>query len=325
MKILLTGASGFIGTRLAEALSQKHYVSCLLRSTPKNGLEKLPIRTYVGSFEDSVFLQKTLVSHDAIIHCAGSAGTWGSKSFYEKSNLELTKRLSQAAQEAKIKKWIQISTPSIYFEFKNQKNISEDFLPKTLSSHYAESKLAADLYLLSQKNLNTTILRPRFVLGRGDQQILPRILRYMKKGYYPLIGTGLQKIDVTNITNLCQAVEKALLVNSTLSGEVYNVSNGEPITLLELIEEIKLHCGAPVKTIKIPKTIALFAAKVFEGLHALGVAPQNFWLHPLEVAVMTQDMTLNVDKIKRDLGYVPEKNFRSAIAEYFEIQKAPTP
>ena len=319
MKILLTGASGFIAGRIAEHLIQKgHILRCILRKeAPEELVKRIPTAQFVvGSFLDDIFLKRSCEDIDVVVHCAGLAGTWGTRDSFWKANVEVTRQLAKAANECHIQRWIQLSSPSIYFEFKDQENIDETFLPKAFSSFYAESKYEADRILFENKGFRTIALRPRFVLGKGDQQIVPRMLRFMNKGFYPLVGDGKQKIDVTNISNVCQAVEISLNAPESAWGEVYNISNGSPIRFLDLIQELKKRILKPVKIFLIPKKLTSVFAFLFRQIEKSTGFYKDQWLHPLEVGVMTQSMSLNIDKAKNKLGYFPESDFKKALEEY---------
>lgn len=192
-------------------------------------------------------------------------------------------------------------------------------MPNTFSSFYAESKYEADKLLFTNETFKTIALRPRFVLGKGDQQIVPRMLRYMKKGFYPLVGNGYQKIDVTNVSNVCQAVDLCLKAPENAWGEIYNISNGSPIRFLDFIHQLSHRNSKPIKIYCIPKKIVNLFAFFFQQIEKNTGSYKEQWLHPLEVGVMTQSMSLNISKAKSKLGYQPESDFKKAIEEYFSL------
>src|SRR5262249_4414951 len=137
-----------------------------------------------GDLSDAAFARRAVQGMDAVIHCAGLAGTWGPYQEFYRANVLATRNLLEACKDHGVKRLINISSPSIYFDYKDQFDLREDFVPPRFSNAYAQTKFEAERLMSSYHSpqLETVSLRPRSVIGRGDQNVLPRLVRLQQTG-----------------------------------------------------------------------------------------------------------------------------------------------
>ncbi len=162
----------------------------------------------------SIFARMRLEGVEAVIHCAGLAGTWGAFDKYYDANVAGTENLLSAARTNRCRRFINISSPSIYFEFRDQLDLKEDYRPKKFSNAYARTKWMAETLVQAANSaeLQTVLpLRPRSVIGASDQNVLPRLIRLQETGSLVQIGRGENVVDITTVGNLIQAVELCLM------------------------------------------------------------------------------------------------------------------
>ena len=320
MKILITGATGFIGRRIAEDfLKQGHTVLGTGRNREK-GQELVGIGTQfeAGDLCDLGFCKKICEGVDAIVHCAGLAGTWGSYQSYYQANVFSTQNLLKAAQEAGVKRFINISSPSIYFDFCDQYNLKEDQLPKKFSNHYAKTKYEAEKLVekAHQDGFLTVNLRPRFVIGAGDTNIIPRMIRLQKAGMLKQIGDGKNRVDVTSVANVIEAVRLCFLAPIENMGQTYNISNGQSVRLWDFIDEVLSALGVATERPHVPAAPVMFLAHINEKLCRLFGVKEEPKILPITIAVMKQSMTLDISKAREKLGYQPVQTTAEAIQEF---------
>jgi nucleoside-diphosphate-sugar epimerase len=322
MKILVTGATGFIGGRVVERLLSipGNTVVCTGRSEPKRDLlsSSLQVEFLKGDFDDSEFALRAMKGVEAVIHCAGKAGTWGEYEAYYKANVDLTDKILKAAQSSATKRFINISSPSIYFDFKDQLNLKEGDLPAQFSNHYARTKYEAEKLVATAQNesLDTVSLRPRFVVGAGDHTVLPRIIKLQKSGWLFQIGNGKNIVDVTSISNLLDAIVLCLNAPREAMGETYNICNGEPLPFWKLVDLVLKSVGIEVRRKRISKRMLMAIARANEWVCRNTGRKEEPDLLPISVGVVSQSMTLNIDKAKSKLGYSPRQPIEDAIAEF---------
>ena len=144
MKILVTGATGFLGSRLIEKLDNLNYIDGIIATGRKirktHYIESEKIKYLLGELSDNKFVNQITSDVDIIINCASLSSPWGTYSDFEKANIHTQNNLIQASKINKIKKIIYISSPGVYYEFKDLIDILEtSTLPKKFVNHYARN------------------------------------------------------------------------------------------------------------------------------------------------------------------------------------------
>ena len=236
MKILLTGATGFLGFRTLEKLVEQEEVTSIIATgrTMKATHQVLhPKVTYVlGDLSDKAFVESITSDVDYVIHAAALSSPWGKYSEFEDANLRSQINLIHSVQRSKLIKYIYISTPSMYFDSNNRTNIREnEALPRKFVNAYAHTKRMAELELV-QSGLPYVILRPRALTGRGDTVIMPRIITSFKEGKLKIIGAGKNIVDLTSVANAVDAILLSLKAEGPALNQIYNITNGEPVNLI---------------------------------------------------------------------------------------------
>ena len=146
-KILITGATGFLGSRLVEKMSTINGLEILATGRTlktQNISNKSNLEFVLGNLEDTKFIDSLTSGIDTIIHTAALSSQMGNPKDFHRTNIEVTKNLLKAAKAKRVKKFIFISSPSVYFRFKHQLDLKEsDILPKPINS-YSYSKREAE-------------------------------------------------------------------------------------------------------------------------------------------------------------------------------------
>jgi nucleoside-diphosphate-sugar epimerase len=309
MKIIITGATGFIGRNLAESLHQGGIqVIATGRSLvvgkklQEQGIEFIP-----ADIKDQSQLNNAFSPADYVIHCAAKAGDWGSyREFYE-TNVIGTRNVINACKGNGIRKIIYISTPSAYFNGKDRYNILESEPLPQKQFNYGKTKLMAEseLLVLEKEGFKTIILRPRAVYGKYDQNIVPRFLRLAEKKNLPLINGGKALVDITYVGNVVSAVKNCFTAPDDAWNEVYNISNGFPITMKEWISQLLEIFDRPFKPKDVPEPIAKTIAVINELVSILPFGNKKPELTRFTAGYVAKSMTLSIEKAKQKLNYVP--------------------
>ncbi len=317
MQILVTGSNGFIGKEICHRLLKKgHQVLGTGRSP---SLFEAPSFTYLrGDLTSLEHIKKLVKKCDAVIHCAGKAGAWGSFDSFKTANVDATENLLGACKDSGVKRFINFSSPSIYFQYKDQFNLKEDDIPPKFSNAYAETKYLAEKKVseYNSPSFLTVSLRPRGVIGKGDTNWLPRIIEMRKKNLLIQPGTGENITDFTSVENLVDIVEYLLTAPPDRFGESYNISNDEPVKLWDFIEDALAVVKMDGKRKRIPLSLILPLARANEFLqNALGTKKEPSLL-PIKVGVAAFSMTLNIEKAKSRLDYKPRVKTEKALQDF---------
>lgn len=322
MNILVTGGSGFIGGRYIEHLAQRHEVNisfCARSRRDIHWADTTHAHFFQGDLLDIPFVNHICKNMDMVVHCAGLTGVWGKYNTYYQANVVATENIIAACQYAGVQRLVNLSTPSIYFDYKDHLNIAEDFLPERFAENYPRTKYQAErrVTLAHTDSLRTLSLRPRMVLGRGDHSVFPRLLRMAERQMLHRIGAGRNIVSVTSAENMMHALDCAVFGPDSVYGDVYNIANPQPVKLWEMVDAMLVKAGyAPLER-SVPIGAAMASAWLNETLSALLRKEAEPTLTRSKVAVMTKSMTLGIEKARRKLGYRPSDDAERSIDEFF--------
>lgn len=219
---LVTGANGFIGSHLVEALCLRNiHVRCLVRKTSNlQWIRHLDIELIQADFNDPESLVKSVQNIDVIFHLAGATKAFDEKSF-QLSNITATQNLLAAAlsDQPHLKRFLFVSTQAAAGPSRNKTPVKEtdETHPLTL---YGKSKRAAEFAVLScADRLPVTIVRSPSVFGPRDRDML-QIFRAVKFGIQPVLGLKSHYASLVYVDDLVNGLIQAA-VSSESIGETY--------------------------------------------------------------------------------------------------------
>ncbi|RYY73519.1 MAG: NAD(P)-dependent oxidoreductase [Gammaproteobacteria bacterium] len=311
MKILVTGGTGFLGRHIVWRLAELGHDIVFTGRDAQAAAQVSELARTPASWlalnhghAESALVQAAR-GMDAIVHSAALSSPWGKYADFYEANVTGTEEVLSACIVNQIPRLIHISTPSLYFDFKDRLNINEqEPLPPPVND-YASTKGQAEQRVLSSKVPERVILRPRAIFGPWDNTLMPRILRVMKNGSIPLMRGGQALLDITYVENVVEAVVLAL--TKPISGNVktYNVTNGEPQTLHSLLQQMASAFELPLRTRPLPWWLvsALAQTLEFTARKTHGREPK---ITRYGAGVLAFSQTLDISAIQEDLGYRPQ-------------------
>jgi nucleoside-diphosphate-sugar epimerase len=324
MKIVLTGATGFLGFRTLERLIEQDEIESIVATGRKIKQSHLVTHAKVeyrlGDLSNVEFLSELLEGATHIVHAAALSSPWGKYADFEKINLTVQKNLIVAARKNNVERMVFISTPSIYFEMIDKFNIKEsDPLPKQFINAYSETKYLAELELKDSK-IPFVILRPRALIGRGDTVIMPRIIRAYNENRLRIVGDGKNIVDLTSVANVANAIWLSLNVNSKGLNQIYNITNDEPVELWKSISDVLYRLGKIPPTKKIPLKILRLIARIMEQKSKYTNMKEPV-LTEYGVGILANTFTMDISKAKNLLNYELTITIEEAIDEFIEWYK----
>jgi nucleoside-diphosphate-sugar epimerase len=180
---------------------------------------------------------------------------------------------------------------------------------------YPSSKAKAEQLVRAANGagLETVVIRPRFVWGRGDSTLLPALVELVRSGRFRWVGGGRHLTATTHVDNTVEGLW--LGATTAAPGSVYFVTDGDPVVFREFVSRLLETQGVTAPTGSVPAPVAGVAARVAEGLWRVlrrsGPPP----LTRFAVWVSSQECTIDIGRAERELGYRPVKSREQGLAE----------
>ncbi|MEV7525742.1 dTDP-glucose 4,6-dehydratase [Streptomyces sp. NPDC091371] len=304
MRILVTGAAGFIGSHFVRRLLDNHYpqwtdaqVTALDKLTYAGNRDNLPaahprLRFVQGDVCDRALLDELLPGHDAVVHFAAEShvdrSLDGASEFF-RTNVLGTQTLFDAAVAAGTARVVHVSTDEVYGSL-DEGSWTED-LPLLPNSPYAASKAASDLVARAywrSHGLNVSVTRCSNNYGpyQHPEKLIPLFVTNLLEGeQVPLYGDGRNVREWLHVDDHCRAI--ALVLDGGRAGEVYNIGGGNERTNLAITQQLLELLGAGPEAVR-------------------RVADRK-----------AHDLRYSIDdsKIREELGYAPAIGFEQGLAD----------
>ena len=272
MKIFITGATGFTGSRVVPLLLKNGYqVRCLYRaSSDRSQLSSSEIEWVQGDLSDAQSLSTAIQGTDALVNIA-SLGFGHADS------------IIRAAQNVGIKRAIFISTTAIFTQ---------------LNAGSKKVRVAAEL-AIETSGLNYTILRPTMIYGSAHDRNMWRLIRFMRYSpIIPIFGDGKYLQQPIHVDDVAQALVSCLSNDKTI-GKSYNIAGKHPLTYNEVINTIARQMNKRVWKIFVPSEPVAFLLKFFERIRI------PFPIKTEQVLRLNENKDFSYSEAQKDFGFSP--------------------
>ncbi|WP_262677595.1 NAD-dependent epimerase/dehydratase family protein [Paenibacillus sp. J5C2022] len=323
---LVTGATGFVGKRLAGTLQRKGWQVTAFGRNEVAGkeLEDAGITFIKGNLAHREIVMEACRDQDVVFHSGALSSPWGAYQQFYDSNVLGTKHIVEGCREGGARRLVHVSTPSIYMNYRDRLNVAEDSpLPRKAANHYAATKRVAEEIVQQAhiEGLPAIIIRPRAIFGPGDTTLLPRLIRANDEGGVPMFRGGRIMMDLTYVDNVVHALLLCADAPESALGAAYNITNQEPVILLEVLERLFRVLDKPLKRRKVPYPLAYGLAGLLEWKARLLGSEKEPLLTRYSVGALGRHQTLDNTRARNALGYMPQVSVEEGIVRYAEWWK----
>jgi len=316
MKNLVTGATGFVGSHIAERLIKEgEEVVALVRKTSNTKfLSSIGVKFAYGDINDPESLKKVMQGIDIVYHSAALADEWISQKDAYHVNVEGTRNLLDAAKEAKVKRFVFISSLAV-LGMRDHHGTPADAPYHKTGDNYIDTKIDSEGLVMEyyeKYGLPVTVVRPGFVFGPRDNKLIPRLSDRLGKGQFMFVGSGKNKINAVYVENLTDAVISAARSQKAV-GQKYNVTNDSGMTLEELVLNIVNIWKFDTPKKHIPKFMAYLVCNVLTTLARLAKAKEPPYITKTRIKFLSLNLDFDITKTKDDLGYSPRVSIEEGL------------
>jgi len=316
MKILITGATGFLGNAVSTMLLERGHTLTLMG----RDFSKVRNLLYMGAtplrldLRDRDRVQAACADMEIVCHLGARSSRWGPRRDFWEVNVEGTRNVLEGCLEHKVKRLIYVSTPGVTFDGRDHFEVNEDapYAARFVSVYSETKKVAEEMVLGARALLEVGVLRLKSLYGPGDRALLPRLLEAAREGRLVQLGNGQNCLDFTYIDDAALAVVLALEHAAPFPVRpIWHITGGEHVRVWDVIYQILEHQGIPRKLPKIPLEVALLTAAALEQFaRVTGNEPV---LNRYITLLLARNQTYDIGKARRELGYAPQVPFEEGL------------
>lgn len=310
-RILITGATGFIGKNLVKRFLERNFEVFAL-VLPQEKIDKVDKRAKIlrGDLTKSTSFELP-EGIDYIINSAGVLGGFKiPDSVFVRVNVEGTKNILEKAVKGKVRKFVQVSSAGVAGPLPDG-IIADEETPYKPSNIYESTKTESEKLVLQYKNkIDVVIIRPEFIYGPNDLHVLGFFV-LINKGFFPVFKNGRSFLHPTYIDDLVDGIELALVKSK--SGQKFIICGEKPYRVKDLAREIGKAMGKNTKTPNIPMPIAYIMAFSAENISKITGKKPAFTF--AQIKFFTQNRAFTNKKAREELGFKPKFSLAQGVKE----------
>jgi nucleoside-diphosphate-sugar epimerase len=309
---IITGATGLIGSHIAEQLSAAgERVRALVRPTSDvSFLQSLGVDLAEGDLHDQLSIVRALQGGDIVYHCAARVGHWGKWADFERETVVTTSNVVAACREAGNPRLVHVSSVAAYGHPRPGVPITEE---TPLGQHYwlwdyyARAKVLAEEIVRAYPAV--TIVRPSWTYGPRDRVTISRLFPAILQRRVPIIGSGNNLLNIIYAGDIAAGTILAGEMPRAL-GQAYNLTSLGEITQIDLLNALTDALGLP----RIRKHVSAFLAMRFAFLKELVAKmlgrrqPPTITRHV--ISLVTRQTAFSIAKAQRELGWRPSTSLQ---------------
>jgi nucleoside-diphosphate-sugar epimerase len=309
MKVLITGATGFIGSHIVKSLVSKgHKVRTLVRKSSDTSDIKGPgVDLAYGDITDPESLTVAVKGMDAVIHLAAMVSDFGPYKDFIALNIDGVKNILNAAKDEGVSRFVHFSTNDVLGIHKGGVLVNDSFPYKKTGYPYPDTKIEGEKIVFDyyeKFGLPVSVIRPSWVYGPGDRTFIPEVVDAMRTRMMIYFGDKKNTISLNYIDNLTDAV-LLLLERPEAVGEAFIANDDHPVTWEWLVKKLADGLDLKLPKITLPFGLAMWIARVVEFVFKLLRIKSRPPLTTYAINICGSNMVYSASKMKDVLGYEP--------------------
>jgi nucleoside-diphosphate-sugar epimerase len=320
MRVLVTGATGFIGTALAERLAARgDRLRALVRPTSRTeALERLGAELTLGDVADPAALAAAVDGCQVVVHVAGAVKVLRASEFYQ-ANGEGTRCVAEAcAGAAHPPRLVYVSSLAAAGPSRDGRPRREDDAPAPVS-HYGESKLAGERAVRAvAERVEASIVRPPIVYGPRDRELMPQLLRMARLGFVLCVGSVEKRYSLVHVADLCEGIlavaERGRHVGREGAEGIYFLDGGPDHSWEEIAFAACAAAGRRARVVRVPELASVVVAAVSSLAAAVTGKASVLSLDKLK-EIRESAWTCTSERARRELGYAPRFPLTEGMAD----------
>jgi len=316
MRCFVTGATGFIGSRLVDSLVGAGYeVRALVRDPTRAAtLERAGVSPVIGDVAEPAGLAEALSGAQRVFHCAGLVGDWLDHDEARRVNVDGTRALLSASAAAGVERFVHLSSLSVY-GLGHHRGTDESAPLRYSGDAYIDSKIDAERMVrvwAGRDGPDCVIVRPGFVYGPGDRRFLPKLLDALARRRFVYVGDGSKLLNLSYVDDVATALLLAGSVPAA-AGRAYNIVDGTETSLRDFVEFLCDRLGLPAPTRRIVVPMGQAAAWAAETLARARRRPEAPRLSRGRLRFLAYNQHYSGVRATGELGYRPRFTYREGL------------
>lgn len=322
MKVLVTGAAGFLGGHLVDMLLERgDEVRAMVR--PVEDTSYLRTRSGVeivnGDLTDVASLKRVVQGVERVYNVGAKTGPWGPENVYHAINVQGLASLIHSAMDAGVQRIVHTSSITVYGHSLHG-IVTENDPFHAEDNPYSRTKIAGERLianLVKDQGAPVVIVRPAWIYGPRDIASFAKYVSRVESGKFFLIGSGQNIVPAVYVRDVAQGLIQAGDASDNVIGQGYTLANDERVTQETYLNTIADILGVRYITLKVPYS-ALYAAGRGAELTWRAMGRRNAAPPPLTtygITLQGGDQQFSIEKARRELGYVPAYTLKQGISE----------
>jgi nucleoside-diphosphate-sugar epimerase len=323
-RALVTGATGLVGSHIAERLTATGWTVRALVRRESQWLASIGVEQTIGDVLVSASFTSAARGCDTIFHNAAAITDSGGWETYRRLNVDGTRAAVEAAASAGAR-LMHLSSVAVYGPEGRYASgggkTSEDspFAVLPDGAYYARSKRESEQLVMdahASGRIWATAVRPTVIYGRRDRQFVPRAARLLRRGFVPLIGGGRSTLSLVHAANVADGAILAAQ-SSVAGGRVYNLAHDFDVTVRDCFLLGAQGLGRTVHFVPIPVALAGAAVAAFKLATRLFTGGRWSAVSNASIRMLTKDNPFTAERARRELGWTPRVRPEEGIPDAF--------